>query len=360
MKRINDMKKKKIAIVGIVGVPANYGGYETMVDNLLDYTPEDVVYIVYCSKKAYKDRPKEYKGAKLIYLPFKANGPQALIYDAFATIHAWFKADTILALGSDSTFLYPLLRMFRKRKIIHNYDGFETNRDKFSFMVKWLISCIQRMAAKYSDYHIADNDAIEPLLKERFGVNPIVIAYGGDGAFLMKDDEHLIEKYGLKPQRYYFNVARIEPENNIHVILEAFAGMPDRTLVLVGNWHKNQYGEGLLEQYRGCANIKMLDPIYEPKEINLLRSNCKLYIHPHSVGGTNPSLVEAMYLGQNIVTFDVVYNRSTTEEKAAYFKDAAELTDLVNKGVENGVAMKEIAERRYTWKQISDQYAVLF
>lgn len=358
------MKKKRVAIVGIVGVPANYGGYETMVDNMLDYTPENVEYIVYCSKNAYKDRPKEYKGAKLKYFPFNANGAQALLYDALCTFHAWFNSDIILSLGNDGTYLYPSLRLFGKKHIIHNYDGFETNRDKWNPFAKWIITRIQNCAAKYSDIHIADNDAIAPLLKTRHGLDSFTIEYGGDGAFTIKDDVHLKEKYGLTPQGYYFNVARIEPENNIHVMLEAFSGMSTQQLVLVGNWHKNQYGEALLEKYKGYSNIKMLNPIYEPKEINLLRSNCKLYIHPHSVGGTNPSLVEAMYLGLPIVAFDVVYNRATTEDKAFYFKDAPDLQNVVKTKESEFTTiakqMKEIADRRYKWEIISKKYCELY
>lgn len=357
------MCKKRVAIVGIVGVPANYGGYETMVDNMLDYTPEDVAYTVYCSMSSYKTKQKEYKGAELKYFPFEANGPQAMLYDALCTIHAWFHSDTILSLGNSGTFVYPLLRIFGKRHIIHNYDGFETNRQKWNPFVKWLIDRIQNLASSYSDIHIADNDAIVPLLRERHNVESVVIEYGGDGAFPVTNDFHLFKQYGLKPKDYYFNVARIEPENNIHLMLEAFAGMRDKQLVLVGNWHKNKYGESLLEKYKECPNIKLFNPIYEPKEINLLRSNCKLYIHPHSVGGTNPSLVEAMYLGLPIVAFDVVYNRATTEEKAFYFKDVQSLQEIVNKN-DNleyvASKMKEVADRRYRWEIISKKYSELY
>ena len=147
-------------------------------------------------------------------------------------------------------------------------------------------------------------------------------------------------------------------------MLEAFAGMPDKKLVLVGNWHKNQYGGGLWEKYRGYSNLELLNPIYEPKEINLLRSNCKLYIHPHSVGGTNPSLVEAMYLGLPIVAYDVVYNRATTEEKAFYFNNVNTLQEVVTckEGDFNKVAfsMKEVADRRYRWEIISKKYCELY
>ena len=359
------MKKKRVAIVGIVGVPANYGGYETMVDNMLNYTPDDVEYIVYCSSRHYKEKIKTYKGAKIKYYLFDANGPQAFIYDALCTWNAYRHYDVILSLGNSGVYLYPILRiLFGKKKIIHNYDGHETNRKKWSPFVKWLFTRLTNITVKYSDIHIADNEAIVPLLKNRNGIDSIVIEYGGDGALSVYNNERLQKQYGLSPQGYCFNVARIEPENNIHLMLEAFAEMPDKQLVLVGNWHKNQYGETLLEKYKDFINIKMMDPIYEPEEINLLRSNCKLYIHPHSVGGTNPSLVEAMYLGLPIVAFDVIYNRATTEEKAFYFKDTAELKNVVknreNQYLEVAAKMKETADRRYRWEIISKKYCELY
>ena len=356
---------KKVAIIGTVGVPANYGGYETMVDNMLDYTPPDVEYTVYCSKKAYEERLKEYKGAKLKYLPFKANGPQALIYDAFSILSAYFKNDVILALGTAGCYVLPILKLIKKKKIILNYDGYETKRDKWGSATKVLLSTLRKIASKQADIHIADNDAIAPLVKEEFGVDAFIIEYGGDGAFKVKDDEKLQKEYGLTPQGYYFNVARIEPENNIHVMLESFAHMPDRQLVLVGNWKKNRYGAELLNQFKDYKNIKMFDPIYEKKEINLLRSNCKVYIHPHSVGGTNPSLVEAMYLGLPIMAFDVIYNRMTTENKALYFKDVESLCSLVEQ-IDDGklkmiaIDMDEISNRRYLWETISKKYVDLY
>ena len=355
------MKKKKVAIVGIVGVPANYGGYETMVDNMLDYTPEDIEYTVYCSKPAYKERPKEYKGAKLKYFPFKANGPQALFYDLLCTIHAYFHSDTILSLGNTGTLIYPILNLFCHKRIIHNYDGYETNREKWNPFVKWLTKCIQKAASRYSAVHVADNEAMVPILKKLYSVDSVIIEYGGDGAFVVKDDKQLEEDYNLKPQEYYFNVARIEPENNIHIMLDAFAQMPEKKLVIVGNWHKNEYGDNLYKKYSDYSNMKLLNPIYDSKKINLLRSNCIVYIHPHSVGGTNPSLVEAMFLGLPIITYDVVFNRSTTEEEAIYFSDANDLIKEINKLDDNMLEtkrnkMKEIAMRRYTWKLISEKY----
>lgn len=355
---------KKVAIIGIVGVPANYGGYETMVENMLDYTPDDVEYTVYCSKSAYKEEVKEYKGAKLKYYPFKANGGQSLIYDALCLRHAYFHSDVILALGNCGSYLLPLLRLFGHKKIIYHYDGFELKRNKWNPIAKAVMKTLMTFSAKYSDIHISDNEAITPMIEEFSRKKAVLIEYGGDGAFVVRDSIKLQQKYNLLANDYFFNVARIEPENNIHVMLKAFSQMPDKTLMIVGNWHKSQYGEDLLKEYAEFKNIRMQTPIYEPEEINLLRSNCKLYIHPHSVGGTNPSLVEAMFLGVPIIAFDVVYNRATTENKCLYFKDVETLINAINtegKSFSSIAAdMKEIANRRYRWSIISEKYCELY
>jgi len=357
-------KKKRVAITGTVGVPACYGGYETMVENMLDYTPEDVSYTVYCSRKAYRDRIPSYKGARLQYIPFSANGPQSLLYDGLSLIHAWFTCDTILALGNCGSYLLPLLRLFGRRKVLYHYDGFELKREKWNPLAKAVMQTLMRFSARFSDVHISDNDAITPMIRDFSGQEPVLIEYGGDGAFPVRDDARLASDYGLQAGTYCFNVCRIEPENNIHVILEAFSGMPEQTLVLVGNWNKSEYGRNLRAQYSSCPNIRMMDPIYDPAGINLLRSNCQLYIHPHSVGGTNPSLVEAMFLGLPIVTFDVVYNRATTEGKALYFTDAASLREVVRNRTMDfpalALQMKEIADRRYRWQLIAEKYAQLY
>lgn len=167
--------------------------------------------------------------------------------------------------------------------------------------------------------------------------------------------------YPFQNKPYAFSVCRIEPENNIHVILEAFSGKPAMPVVIVGNWENSEYGKNLLNKYKDCTNIYQLSPIYDQVKLNVLRANCSLYLHGHSCGGTNPSLVEAMYLGLPIAACDVNFNRETTENKALYFKDSAELQKICSETqIDNlqkiGSIMKEIADRRYTWKRISECY----
>lgn len=165
--------------------------------------------------------------------------------------------------------------------------------------------------------------------------------------------------------KYAFGVCRIEPENNIHVILEAFSKETVMPLVMVGNWTHGGYGVQLKQKYSGMDQINLLDPIYNPIELNELRTRCTIYLHGHSCGGTNPSLVEAMYLGLPIVAFDVNFNQETTEHQALYFKTAEDLRKIVNSVdcdslKKIGMAMRSIAERRYTWSRIAQLYANLF
>jgi glycosyltransferase involved in cell wall biosynthesis len=169
----------------------------------------------------------------------------------------------------------------------------------------------------------------------------------------------------FNPREYAIGVCRIEPENNIHLILEAFSRQNRMPLIMVGNWKNGAYGLRLLARYEGASGICFLDPIYEYQRINALRSNAALYVHGHSAGGTNPSLVEAMFFGLPIFAFDCIYNRYTTENQCVYWSSADELyhhivyqrrPDLSNMGKR----MKSIAGYRYRWNAIVAKYENLY
>lgn len=164
--------------------------------------------------------------------------------------------------------------------------------------------------------------------------------------------------------RYALTVCRIEPENNIHVILDAFSRDVAFPVVMIGNWDYSDYGKELKSRYQTNCNIHLMDPVYDLEKLNAVRQGCFVYLHGHSCGGTNPSLVEAMYLGLPIIAYDVNFNRETTENRALYFQNTEDLRNLIGSVDQKQLqlishAMKEIALRRYTWKRISDLYAAL-
>lgn len=354
---------KQIYIIGTVGVPACYGGFESLVENMLDYTPQDVQYTVFCTSKKYEKKLDLYKGAKLIYLDKDANGKDSILYD-YESMKIAIKnnADIMLILGVSGCIFLPKIRRKFKGKIITNIDGLEWKRDKWIFLAKWLLHYSEKQAIKYSDVIIGDNKGITDYVKDSYNKDAFLIAYGGDHVSKIIDDS-LYEKYPFCRNPYSVTVCRIEPENNIHKILEAFSQIPDQQLVMVGNWKNGEYGQNLKAKYSQHKNIHLLDSIYESHTINWIRSNASVYIHGHSAGGTNPSLVEAMNLGLPILAFDCVYNRETTENQSLYWKESSDIEILLrNTSLYPSIAekMRVIGKKEYSWKNIAEKYNLLY
>lgn len=353
----------KVAIIGTVGVPANYGGFESLVENLLGvHCPEDVDYTVYCSSKDMPDKRSEYKGAKLKYVSLHANGAQSIPYDILSMCRVISGYDVILVLGVSGCLFMPILKGISHSKIIVNIDGLEHRRAKWGSMARWVLRTSEAMAVKFADITVSDNKGIQDYVSETYGKSSELIAYGGDHVKRDLTDSFInstLDKYGLKKGDYAITVCRIEPENNSHTILEAFS-KTDKTLVFIGNWNHSEYSRQLREKYTVYPNIRILDAIYDLDVLYALRSSAGIYMHGHSAGGTNPSLVEAMFFGIPIIACDVVYNRETTENKAYYFKSTTDILSHLNSASLNGEEMIEIANRRYTWKHISEQYCKLY
>lgn len=357
----------KVAIIGTVGVPANYGGFETLVENLLLHNISDnLQYSVYCSTKNYAEKRWVYKGAKMVYIPLKANGIQSVVYDIVSIIKAVNQSDVLLILGVSGCIIFPLLRLFSKKRIVINIDGLEHRRDKWRKSIRKFLKFSESLAIKYADVIIADNKGIWDYVEKEYGKDSRLIEYGGDHIkdSLLPRDNNLLKDSHLSPKNYSLAICRIEPENNVQMILNVFKRSKEN-LVFIGNWGYSDFSQAMFNKYNKCSNIKLLGPIYDINILNEFRLNCKNYIHGHSAGGTNPSLVEAMYLGCPIFAFDVIYNKETTEGKARYFKNEEELAELIlmtspEDAENNGTHMKEISHRRYLWNIIVDKYVECF
>lgn len=347
----------RVAIVGTVGIPACYGGFESLVENLTNSKSNSTEYMVFCSASAYKDKLDTHNDAKLVYLPLQANGVQSIPYDILSLIKCWkIKPDVVLILGVSGCLFLPIFRLFSSAKVITNIDGLEWKRDKWGRWARKFLKWSESFAVKFSDIVITDNQAIGDYVFAEYHSETSTIAYGGDHA--LREIDHA----ALNCTDYALGLCRIEPENNVEMILEAFS-QSSLNLKFIGNWGYSEFGKALRKKYQSASNIELLDPIYDLNELSVLRAGCSLYLHGHSAGGTNPSLVEMMHFSVPIFTYDCVFNRYSTEDRAHYFKTADELLDLIGQvdtvsKASNALAMQEIAKRRYTWKEISRLYEV--
>jgi glycosyltransferase involved in cell wall biosynthesis len=356
----------KIAIIGTVGVPANYGGFETLVEQLIQHKKEDIHYTVYCSSKSYKQKIKEYHEAKLEYINLSANGAQSISYDIISLVKASRKSDAILILGVSGCAILPIYRLFSKKRLIINIDGLEHRRDKWNKWVRKFLKFSEAQAVKYGDVIVTDNKGITDYVKNEYGRDSELIAYGGDQVIqniTEEEQQNILNKYNITSEGYSLAICRIEPENNVHLILEAYE-KAQKPLLFIGNWLKSEYGRQLTEKYSKSKFVRIISAVYDLKVLNVLRSNCSIYLHGHSAGGTNPSLVEAMFFQKPIYAFDCVYNRESTENKAFYFKSVDDLIELIGdatlENARNAVDMYYVANKRYRWEIIAKQYESLY
>jgi glycosyltransferase involved in cell wall biosynthesis len=357
---------KTVAIIGTNGLPAKYGGFETLTKYLVENFDKNTHnIIVYCSKTSKKDRLVSYNGAKLVYFPFKANGWQSMIYDFATIIHAFFKASDLIILGFSGAFAFPLNKIF-KQNIIFNIGGIEWKKvrgskltSKFEIALK---KFMERLCVMNSNIIIIDNLSFNDYIINRYNKEPVLAEYGGDHAKKVDITNEMLEKYSFLNSDYALSVSRAQEDMNIHLLIEAYKEVPEKRIVIISNWHISEYGQKLYDENANkYDNIILLKAMYDSKALDTIRSNTSLYIHTHSLCGTAPSLVEAMSLNLPVISFDVPTNRFTTENKSMYFKDVATLIkilDVLNS--EKAAVIKnnmfEISKRRYTWKRVSKIY----
>ena len=358
------MSMKRVAIIGIQGIPAGYGGFETLVENLVgEHSSPLASYTVFCSSRGLAAKPKAYRNARLKYIPFPANGIWSVLYDFICLLRTVRRYDTILVLGVSGCLFLPFFRLFGRKNWVVNIDGLEHRRGKWGRFARWFLRVSEASAARWADVVVADNEAIREYVWETYRKEAVLIAYGGDHALrgvTGKAEAEILERYDLVPGQYAVSVCRIEPENNCGMILEAFAGA-GQPLLFIGNWNHSGYGKKLREKYASCPHIMLPGPVYDPDALYIIRKHAGRYIHGHSAGGTNPSLVEAMHCGCRVTAFDCTYNRHTTENRAEYFRDAAHLAFLLSgEAADNSSAMAEIARRKYVWADIVRQYENLY
>lgn len=344
--------KKKVGIVGTHGLPANYSGWETLVKNLVNYS-QNIDYLVATPSSRKSQHTPEYKKMS-VYIPLKASGWQSIFYDLLSTIVLLRKCDSILILGVSGCIFLPLIKLFTNKDIIVNTDGVEYKREKWGFFASNFLKISEMFAVKYATRLVADNKGINNYIEIEYNrkVNA-TIAYGGVD-FIPEKSIHL-KKYNFLDKSYDMAIARIVPENNIETILNAY-NESEYSLVFIGNWDSSEYSKQIKNKKWG-SNIHIMDADYNENRITSLRNSCRYYIHGHSAGGTNPSLVEALSIGCNILCYDVNFNRYVLEDNAAYWSSKNELSALITCEIDfDKEKMRNYYQNNFDWKIIANKY----
>jgi glycosyltransferase involved in cell wall biosynthesis len=360
----SEIQKLRVAIVGTVGLPARYGGFETLAHYLVEHLGEEFDFTVYCSGPDYKERPKDFLGARLVYFPLRANGVQSIPFDILNYFHALKNCDILLVLGVSGGLALPLVRLLGKPSIL-NIGGLDWQRSKWGRWASRFLHLSEAIAVRSASVVVSDNLGISHHLQTAYKTATTLIEYGGDQTTKPEITEALVKKYPFLSRPYAFAVARIQSDNNPELLLYAYNQVPEVEFVFIGNWNRSEYGRELKKHYQVFPNLHLLEAIYDPLELNVIRANCAYYVHGHSSGGTNPALVEAMNLSLPIASFDVVYNRATTENRVKYFRNVATLVELIlqvpqSEWDQQREVVKDIALRRYRWEGITKKYAEIF
>jgi glycosyltransferase involved in cell wall biosynthesis len=324
------MKKLKIGILGTRGIPNFYGGFEQFAEHLsrgLLQKGHDV-FVYNSSLHPYKE--KEWNGVQIIHCrdwENKVGTAGQFMYD-FNCINDARKRnfDVLLHLGytSDSVWYW---RWPRKAANIVNMDGLEWQRSKYNKPTQRFLRWAESLAAKNAHSLIADSPAIRDHLITHYNKIPVYIPYGAE--IFCHADPVIIEKYGLLPQRYHLLIARMEPENNIEMIIRGHLASGNLyPLFVIGNI-TNKFGKHITSKYND-PKIKYADAIYDKNELDNLRYYSALYFHGHSVGGTNPSLIEAMACRCYIAANNNRFNKAVLNDEAAYFSNAEEVSKIIN------------------------------
>ena len=355
----------KIAILGIRGIPAQHGGFETFAEHFSVYLKNKGWQVtVYCQEEGkghiYED---DWDGIHRVHISVTQDGAKGtIVFDWKSSCHAARQKSTILTLGYNTAVFCALYRLKGIRNII-NMDGIEWQRDKWSFLERAWLYLNEKAGGLLGNHLVADHPEIKNHLTGLIPRDKItVIPY--TAAFINRADEKYLKSFKLKPGRFALLIARPEPENSILKIVRAYTaqkrGMP---LVVLGNYdaENHRYQKQVLAA--GNDEVMFVGAIYDQAVVQALRFYARFYIHGHTVGGTNPSLVEALGAGSPVLAHDNRFNRWVAGEKALFFSNETECEmhiyrliydDALNNKLKT--ASKEQYESKFTADKVHRAY----
>jgi glycosyltransferase involved in cell wall biosynthesis len=360
----------RIALVGTRGVPARYGGFETCVEEVgrrLVKAGHEVV--VYCRKANADDEPdaellSQYEGMQLVHLPaVSKKSLETLSHTALSTAHLRkHPVDVAIVFNSANAPFVPFLRS-RGIPVATHVDGLEWQRSKWQGAGSRYYRMAESMAVRWSDALIADAQGIADYYRLEFGADTDLIAYGAP--IVSDEDSDKLAKVGVQAGQYHLVVARFEPENHVDVIVDGYrqsgAELP---LVVVGS---APYADEHTARIHSLADerVHFTGGVWDQDLLDQLYANCVTYLHGHSVGGTNPSLLRAIGAGAAAIAFDVNFNREVTEDTGRYFRTAADVAREVDAAEADREATAARGARarvlayRYDWDDVAASYEQL-
>jgi glycosyltransferase involved in cell wall biosynthesis len=361
------MKSNTIRILGTRGVPAAHGGFETFAEQLALYlVGRGWRVIVYCQDAGvgpvFEDR---WEGVERVHIPVQGDGPKStIVFDWQATLHASRHRDLCLTLGYNTAVFCSLLRLKGVPNVI-NMDGIEWSRAKWGPVAKTWFWLNDWAGCWLGNHLVADHPEIKVHLSSRVRPDKITtIAYGADRVSAMPDEA--VRALGLDPGRYLTLVARAEPENSILEVVSGFSQRPRGIqLAVLGNYNEANAYHRAVKAAAG-PEVRFLGAIYDKPVVQSLRFHSAAYVHGHQVGGTNPSLVEALGAGNAVIAHDNRFNRWVAGDGARYFATAAgfaALLDELTADQQKLEEMKRASIKRFedglTWASILAQYEQL-
>jgi glycosyltransferase involved in cell wall biosynthesis len=355
----------KIALVGTRGVPARYGGFETCVEQVgLRLVKAGHEVVVYCRTAESEPRPTEHEGMRLVHLPaLRKKSLETLSHSALSTLHTMrHKPDAAIVFNSANAVFLPMFRA-RGIPVATHVDGLEWKRTKWQGAGRAYYRLAESLAVRWSDALIADAQGIADYYDAEFGAATELIAYGAP--VLAGERSDRIAEVGLSRRGYHLVVARFEPENHVHVIVDGYRRSSARLpLVVVGSApYSDAYTASLHEL--ADERVRFLGGVWDQELLDQLYANSATYLHGHSVGGTNPSLLRALGAGASTIAYDVNFNREVLLDTGRYFADAADVTaelELAEADPEStrqrGLAARASAYR-YDWDDVAQRYEAL-
>ncbi len=359
----------KIAILGIRGIPSNYGGFESFADQIstrLVKRGHEVT--VYCRKGNSQYNKPFYNGVKLVTLPTIHHKYFDTIVHTFLSVwHVSFSNVQIVYICNAINAIFAVVPMIFGKKVVINVDGLEWKRAKWNRIGKAAYRISEKIATIFSHIIISDSKAIQTYYKEKFNKDTYFVPYGAERKTVDKAEE-ILKGFGLKPRQYFLYVSRLEPENNAHLFIKAYEQVrTDYPLVIVGS---APYSHAYIRELKKTKDkrIKFLGPIYGDG-YHALQANAYVYFHGNEVGGTNPALLEAMVYGNCIIANGVPFNREVLAEAGICFKES-DINDLIDKinftiqhpeqlDVYRRLAIERV-RKYYNWDDIVTKYESIF